>query len=342
MVNRKFLRYIQDAKNVLVLSSNRLDFDALGSGLIIKKYLESLKKDVRFVFPADVTEKEKAYYAFLPYFDEIEFVDSRKVIKDGTFDMLVLVDGSSWKIFYDSNQGLANPPDFASFTKIAQFDHHLLPSQNIGHFTIRKNEASSAAEVILLNVIPKEFINKNIATLGYAAVVGDTGNFRWNFYPSTLNLCAELIKKGAGYLEISEKFNFSRSEEYLKMYSFILNKMTYDNRTSSSFLYLPNRVLKEAKIDESRLEMIKSILELELARAVKGYPRTFTIYEENPGIVSVSCRGSSFYNKINLAEMLREVSENAGGHFNSCGLKVEGNFEDIKDRLIETLKRHLS
>ena len=75
---KKYQHLFSKDQSFLILCSKPLDSDSLGSGLILKKYLESLGKKCKLVFPREITEEEKAMNSYLPYFDEIETKDTRE------------------------------------------------------------------------------------------------------------------------------------------------------------------------------------------------------------------------------------------------------------------------
>ncbi len=111
-------------KSALIIASRPLDLDCLGSGLILKKYLEHLGKDVRLFFPMEMTEEEKDFNKWLPYFDEVEGKDTREILSSKNFDVLFLLDGANLVQFYDSSETTDNPPNLAIYDKRIHIDHH--------------------------------------------------------------------------------------------------------------------------------------------------------------------------------------------------------------------------
>lgn len=203
-------------------------------------------------------------------------------------------------------------------------------------------QAAATAEIILAKIIPEEFIDKNIATLGYAAIAGDTGNFRWGFTPEILRLSALLLERGANALEIVDKLEFCKSKMYLKMLAFALENIEYNDELATAFLFLPHQKLQEAKIDEGKMSLVKNAYQEDIAKTVTGYPRGILAYEKKPGEVHISCRGNNFSNKVNLPAVLAELGGNGGGHLNACGIVVEGKFEEVKQKLFQAIEKHLS
>lgn len=336
----EFLKYTQNTKTALIITSRPLDFDCIASGLILKKYLETQGIKVKIVHPEHITQADKQSFSALPYFSEIEEQDTRELLKHKSFDLLIMVDGGNLTQFYDASVTADNLPDLKIYDKRIQIDHHLTNEQ-LGTLNIYKTDVSSTTELILNEIIPTEFIDQDIATLGYAGIVGDTGNFKWNFYPSTLSITSTLLSKGANKDLILNKLYFSRSKLSLEMLSFAILNIVFDDSLGAVFLYLPFKFMKENSIDENKLSVLTNEFSSSVAIAVEGYPRGFVIYEKGPGIIKISARGSSYGNKINLPKVLAELGGRSGGHFNACGATIEGDFNQVKNRLLQELKKYL-
>lgn len=341
MKDQKFLEILKGTKTVLIIGSRPLDFDSIGSGLILKKYLENSNKKVDLFFPASLRKEEKEEFSFLPYFDEVTDKDTREVLREKNYDVLILIDGSNLVQFYDSSQNASNIPDLKIYDKIIHIDHHFGNPEKLGTYKIHDSKVSSTAELIATRIIPDKFIDKKIATLIYAAIVGDTGNFKWNFYPGTLKLASFLLDHGAQALEIINNLYFSKSKTSLEMTAFAISNIEYFEDIGTMFLFLPFEKLKEEEIDENKLNELKEAFSEELAKTVKGYPRGIFLYEKKPGEVHISARGNNLDNKINLPDLFSKLGGNGGGHFNATALNISNDFEEVKDSLIKLIQQSL-
>lgn len=334
-----FQDYIKSDNTVLIIASRPLDFDSFGSALMLKKYLEYLGKKVTIMHSSQISAEDKEHYSILPFFDEIIFEDTREVLSKKNFDLLILIDGTNFVQYYRENSSLPNP-NLDAYDKIMHIDHHQALPEKLGTWTMQK-QLSSTAEVILSEIVPEEFIDKNIADLGYAAIVGDTGNFKWALYPGTFKLASQLLDKGANFEGIVDRFFFSRSKLYLEMMAYGILNCEYDEIAESQFLFLPYEKLQQDEINYHKLFVLKDAFQEEIARTVKGYPRGFMVYEEAKGKIIISARGNNLTNKINMPEMLKEIGGNGGGHKNACRAETEGDFEEIKQKLIDLIQKYL-
>lgn len=337
-----FKSLVQNKEKFLVIGSRRLDFDCIGSGLIIKKYLEHLGKQATFVYPRKIDFEEKERYKFLPYFEEVIDEDTRTFLKGKKYDCLILVDGISLSQFYDTRLSSDNPPDFSSIPHQFRIDHHLESSATLDIDCICDIEASSTSSLIIEKIIPESFIDSKIATLALAGLVDDTGNFCWNFYAQSFKTAAALLEKGADALTIVDRINFYGDIKYFEMLAYAINNSLHDGKLATSFLFLPFEKIKKDKINSKKLDNVSEAFKEKLASRVKGYARGFMIDETIRGNISISARGNSLTNQINLPKLLTELGGKGGGHFNACGYEIKGDFDDIKDRLILLIKKHLS
>ena len=333
-------KLLKNDKSALIIASRPLDLDCLGSGLILKKYLEHLGKKVRLFFSMGMTAEEKEFNSWLPYFNEVEDKDTREILSRKNFDALFLLDGANLIQFYDSSETKDNSPNLSIYDKRIHIDHHQ-KIESLGTHTLHNSQASATAEIILTEVVPEDFIDKNMATLGYAAVAGDTGNFRWNFSPSTLRLATMLLEKGADTLLFLDKYFFSKTKTYFEMLAFAIENVEYFEDLGTMFLFLPYEKLQASGIDESKLQKLKKTFDEGFSRLVEDYPRGVMLYEKFPGKIRCSTRGANLRNKISLPELLADVGGNSGGHFHAAGLQIEGNFEEVKKSLLAVLQRRL-
>lgn len=336
-----FDKFILKDKTFLVICSNPLDADSISSGLMIKKYLESLGKTVKIMFPRPVRNDERNLYSFLPYFSEIEDGDTRNILKKKNFDILVLLDGADLIQFYNTSETEDDGPNLSIYDKRIHIDHHLKKPDGLGTFTIHSTQISSTAELILTEIIPEDFIDKNIATLGYAGLCGDTGNFEFNFYASTLKLAGKLIEKGADYETILDKLVTSKNRTYFQMLKFALNNLEYIDEGKLMCIYLPFAKLSETNLSEGDYSALKWAFFNGIGGLDPDYPISVMILEKEPGKIKVSAIGSSAHNKINLPKFFQELGSNGGGHFNVSGISLEGDIAEFKKTMISKLKSKL-
>jgi nanoRNase/pAp phosphatase (c-di-AMP/oligoRNAs hydrolase) len=340
-MNSKFLNYVEDVRTVLILISQPLDFDCIGSGLLMKKYLESLGKKVLLVFPRKISPEEKEFNSILPYFNEIKEQDTLSFFMKPKFDLLVFLDGMNIKQFVDRSTPIEKYPNIKVFPKRVHIDHHSEKSEDMGTFIIHNAHASSTAEIILNEIIPDDFLDEKISLLGYAALLGDTGNFKWHFTPQTLKTASRLLEHGADPQIIFENMMFSKTIEDLQAISYITENINLNHQTQTVFVTLSRKKLTEDKVSPMKLDLVKRIFPNEVARSMKGYPRGILIWEEKENFTIISARGSTLYNKLNMPDLFKEIGGSGGGHLNACSFSFNLSAEEVEKKVIEVLKNYL-
>ncbi len=334
----KFLNYIQDCKDVLVITSRPLDLDSLGSGLLVTKYLQFLGKKVTIIHPEKFKDNDLEFFSVLPYFKEIKAVDSREILKKKSFDLLIFVDGMNLSQFMDPSSEDKNPIDLSKFPKRVHIDHHSANEEGLGTLTYYYPEYSSATEVVLKHLIPKEALTPEMATLGYAGIVGDTGNFMWNFIPQTFEITATLLEKGADIQPILNTLYFNKSKSYLESVKLAIEYTQFDKASQTSFLLLSQQFLGKHHFSEARLSEIKLAYQNFIAHAMPEYPRGIIVHEKEPNVIYLSGRGHTSGNKIHFVPLFKSIGASSGGHFNAAGAKVEGKFNLVVNQLKRAIK----
>ncbi len=337
-MHQQFKEYLKDSKNILILCSQPLDFDSLGSGLILYKYLRKIGKKVSVIFPRKMSREEKEFNAFLPGFSDILDQDIREIFKgEIKYDGIIFLDGGSPTQFFDSDQ-IGKEPDFSRIKTSVHIDHHL-SQVKLGNLIIHDPTLSSTVEVLLTSVIPLDKIDAQMATLAYAGIVGDTGNFKWGFTAKTLVLAGKLLDIGASVQEIFEKTFFSKSPDYFKTLSYVAQKLEFYPKLGTVIFSLPNSLIKKDNLKERDIDLMGDIFTVEIARSIKGYPRGIRLTEESPSRIKLSFRGSNLYNKINMPEVLTKAGGSGGGHFNACGFSFQGELGLVKRKIIQELRK---
>lgn len=340
-MNSQLQEYLQEDQKILVICSQPLDLDSLGSGLILKKYLESLGKSVSLVFPRKFTNQEKEKHGFLPFFSEIKDGDTRELFTSKQFDGVIFIDGTSLTQYYDTEQTRNQPPKLETYPRRVHIDHHLNLVDPLGKLTIRDDNIGSTAEVLLRYIIPLDFLDSKLATLAYSAIAGDTGNFQWAFTDQTFDLAAVLLRKGADVSLVIQQMFYEKPKEYFTDLCWVASRVKYVWKAGTTFLYLPKKLVQEMGWDKDRLEVIRDIYKDEIAKSVAGYDRGVVIEEKKDGWIKVSARGNT-KNQINLPEVFKKLYGHGGGHFNAAGFEVEGKtIAGIKRDLIQLFSQQL-
>ena len=120
-----------------------------------------------------------------------------------------------------------------------------------------------------------------------------------------------------------------------------MENVEYNDELKTNFLFLSFKKLQKEGIDEGKMVDLKNAYLEEIAKAVFGYPRGILAYEKRPGEIHISARGNNLSNKINLPQVMADLGGNGGGHLNACGATVVGGMEEVKEKLLLSIKKYL-
>lgn len=289
--------------------SQPLDLDCISSGIVVKKYLESLNKKVTLNFPREITEQELEFIRNWPHTDEIITQDSAGLVETDKFDTLILVDGANTAQFHDKDKN-ERLPNFSKIPTRIRIDHRLASTKPWDNVTCYVNSnASSTIEVLLDGIIPVDFLPKDLATLAYAGLHTDTGGFSWNFRPKTLRLAADVVAQGANIDLVTDILYSRKTHEWLEAEAYAIKNTNYYPELSTQILKLDIEELGEEK-----MRLAKNAFTGEIARKVKGYKIGFVLRHAGKGVIKVSARGNNLTSNINLPEFFENLGYEGGGH----------------------------
>lgn len=181
----KAAEIVRNGQRFLVACHRRPDADSLGSALGLIRLLRSIGKQATLYMPEKIPE-------------------SLLFLMDGEPSLAVVPEGASYDATFIMDiaakalipKGLPSS-DVAG--PLVVIDHHHA-HDDIGDVVVRDTSAAATGEVVvrLLQELGVEEIPEGAATPIYAAIVSDTGGFRYSTTrPSTLRLGARLLEEGA-------------------------------------------------------------------------------------------------------------------------------------------------
>ena len=323
-------KIIEENNNFLIISHERPDGDALGSVLAMKIALEKQGKKA-IGFCADILPEN---FNFLPDVEKIkndpkivdEFV--KKSSDSSKLSKIILVDCS--EIY---RTGLKN---LKKENIALAIDHHPVVRPE-AKLSIMEVETSSASEIIfdLFKKLDIE-INKDIATCLLTGIICDTGGFKHsNTSSKTLEISAELMKKGVRLNKITKKIFRSKNETTLKIWGRALARIQKDPKTGLAFSIITYDDLKECGASPEDLSGISNIIS-----TAKEARFSLLLTEYEKGKLSGSLRSEEFKG-VDVSQIAKLF--NGGGHKFASGFKIEGSskesFLKIKEKLAESLAK---
>jgi phosphoesterase RecJ-like protein len=315
---RQIETILREGRRFLLATHVHPDGDSIASVLLFARALDHFGKPCRILLDDDLPKK----FDFLHGVERIErFREGDDAEKP---DTVVVLDLSSLNRL--GNVQKAIPTD----AKIIQIDHH--PSDRaLGHVSVLDDRESSTTELVyqfLLHCgIP---ITREIATLVYTGIVCDTGRF---LFPNTtcqsLEICSQMIQKGACPETIANRLYFRNSQNNLRALAKALSTVEFhmDGRVSCMHLN-KDEFNHNEKLDTEGF--IDSLL------AVDGTEVEFFMLKLKPRLYKVSFRSKE---TVDVNEIARFFG--GGGHSRASGCQIEGTVEEVKEHILRVLKNRL-
>lgn len=306
------LSLLNNSQNVAIYSHINVDCDAMGSSLALREVLQTLGKT------ADVYVNS-SFPSNFEFYGNLDFVNKKSCDK---YDLVVCLDaateGRLGKYKYTYRRGIKNT---------LAIDHHHLANENFCKMNYVK-QSSSTAE-ILFEIFRKMNIRftEKICKYLLSGMLTDTGRFSHSTTENTLKIVGKLLR--FGHLKMEDIVNplFNSMQQNV----FELMKRVYTNIEFYS-------EGKFAIIMFSRKDFVETNTTLDDTDAFPDIPLQlksveFAILasEDDKGYFRVSFRSKGDVSAREVAE-----SFGGGGHLNASGCKLFGNFEEVKQKLIES------
>jgi phosphoesterase RecJ-like protein len=311
---------LRDSDSFLVTSHVDLDGDALGSELGLGLVLKRMGKAVRIVNQ----DHPPLCYRFLPGAHLLEGLSGE--LSD--FEVALVLDCTCME-----RTGSVATSILKRQVPVVNIDHH---NSNVrfGSINFVRPDACAAA-LLVLQVVDQlgESVDPDVATCLYAAILAETGSFRFsNTSPEALLVSARLAREGADPSAIAAQVYDRKSPATLRLIGNALSSLELALDGAVSIISLERCKLKEGSNTGDELEGI-----VNFAMAVEGVKAAVSLRELPDGIVKVSLRSNG---AVDVDLVARQFG--GGGHSNAAGAKVNGTLTDVKGIILETIAQVLA
>lgn len=306
---------IKNSKKILLLSHVNPDGDTLGSMCAMYSMIYN-----RFKIKADmnVVSNIPFNYKFLPNINLAQRYFDQSLV----YDLVIALDVAAIdrvrdsKIFFDKAKCTVN------------IDHHKT-NPKYGDYQLIEPDASSTGEV-LFNYFKKNDweITKDAAVCLYAAIMTDTGNFRFeNTSSNSLKAAADLVDLGANPNYIYKQCYETKTKNFVMFQNYCVNKAEFldDNKIAYTTVY--KKDLEKFSAGDDYTDGIAETL-----RAIDSTEVSFVVKEVESKLTKVSMRSK----KIDVAEICGKFG--GGGHTFAAGCTIKASVKDSVGKLLKEIK----
>ena len=313
----EILKQIKQAQNIVILTHESPDGDAIGSSLAMKLALESLGKNPDVIIP-----EHSRIFNFLPGTSDI-----LKKSDVQSYDLAISLDCANFK-------RLVGNEHFENAKRTIVIDHH--GSNNMyGDFNY-VNPVSPACAEILVGMF--EYygieISKQIGSCLLTGIITDTGGFQYSATTAeTFEFTAELLRRGVNVSDIYKRVLNTVTKANFELSKRVMNRLEILENGKVTFTYITKEDEKQVNAEPGDHEGL-----VEIGRNIEGVEVSVFIRqkEDEEDVYKVSMRSSQYVNVSDVCLMF-----GGGGHPRAAGATVKGDVETVKQKVLTELKKVL-
>lgn len=313
---------LRQCRHPVLTAHSNPEGDALGSALALALGLRALGKRAQVVFHGGIPRR----YRVLPGAESVRQVVTPPV------DLLVILDCPT--------RERADLPRKWQQAKVPSLivDHHPSPSngekvKDEALAWIEPKAAATGEMVAALLEALRVPMTKEIATCLYAAIITDTGVFRFaNTTPRTLRLAAKLLNYGVNPQALADKLVESRSFQATELLARMLIKAKFEENLGLCWSTISLRDFEQTGTTDEDTENFVDFL-----RAVDGARVAVLFREVERGLVKVSLRAKDDTDVSLVARLF-----GGGGHPAAAGCRVNGSLRKAVTSVLRAARSVLS
>ena len=306
---------IEKANDIVILTHECPDGDAVGSALAMYLTLRKMNKQVDVIIP-----EYSNVFSFLPGATEI-----KKEGKREPYDLAISVDVT----------GIARLNGFAKYfenakTKI-QIDHHQVNDMFADYNFV--NPASPACAQNLILIIEKlgVEIDKEIGTCLLTGIITDTGGFKYEGVSAeTFEFTSWLLAKGVNVSDVYKRVLQTKTKANFELRKIIMDRMEFINNNKITFTYMTLE-------DEKKVGAVPGDHEglVEVGRDIEGVEVSIFLRQIDGGY-KASLRSNNY---VNVSDVCIPFS--GGGHIRAAGCNIYGTLEEAKQKIIAEVEKYI-
>ena len=311
----QILKCIKKSKNIVIVTHENPDGDAVGSSLAMYHALKGLKKNVDIIIPE-----------YAKCFNELPGIDEVIKESDKVYDLAISLDAATdkllnvWvKYFREADQRMV-------------IDHHSTNTM-FGDINYVDLSAPACAQVVYMLIKHYRWkITPEIGTCIMAGIITDTGGFQYSGVSrDTFNIAAELLDAGVNISKVYKKVFDTKTKSSFELRRIALDRMEFLEDDKIAFTYVTNEDERKVNAGVGDYEGIVSE-----GRSIEGVEVSIFLHELKDGEFKISLRSNSYVNVSDVCIMF-----GGGGHIRAAGAKMTADPLVIRDKVVNEVKRQL-
>ncbi len=319
----KIDQIIKKSNKIILSTHEKPDADGLGSCIAFYYYLKSINKDVQIIQPSQFPEDCN----IINPDNIVETFTSNSISSIKSCDLLILFDVGHYTRARDVSEiAIKNNIDIVSI------DHHKNTKTDTFKAFLIDVDAPATGFLVwkLLNDFKfKKPWNLKISNALYAALMTDTGSFRYNNTTSKAHdMASELLSFGVKPYDIYVPFYEERSIKQLRLLSYVIDNIKFTINDKVCYAILDEKAFKNTN---AKIEDVDGFTEF--LRAIKGVEISFLITDHGDDTFRVNFRSKGNFTVNDIASNFK-----GGGHKFAAGCKVSNsNVIELEKKIVNLL-----
>ncbi len=303
---------LNGAQRILIFPHINPDWDTVGSAFAMQEYLKSLGKEAIVLFEnqpsASLLFLGGEYAVFGDALPKGEYISL--AIDCGAESML----GDRLSLFKEGALTLS-------------VDHHGT-NTHFAEVNFVDTNASATGEIVASFLSEEGVITPSIASFLYAAILTDTGSFRFsNTTPSTMRIAALLMEKGAQSAEISTQIYENQTLTSYRVTARAIHNLKLFHQARTAMIVFSPQDMEELSCSPDDTDNLSGI-----GRSIEGVEVSISAKPQRDGY-KVSMRSKHF---VDVSQICKGFG--GGGHPRAAGFFVEGEFPAIETILLNAVE----
>ena len=319
---------IKESNSILLSTHVNSDGDGLGSEIAMYYYLKSLGKECRIINPSGFPE----IYRVINPDDIVECYAKDKEQWIQSIDLAIIFDIGDHNRLNEIYPLIKN-------NQICVIDHHPKKEDLTANLPIIDVEAPASGYMVwkffeYLTMTQLNDLDIKIANALYAALISDTGSFRYaSTHPDCHIMAANLLSTGVHPYEIYKSIYEQRPIQQVYLLGEVIKALKFSDDKKIAWYIVTQDMISNSGATADDIDGFTDFV-----RSIKGVEIACMIEEVGLNIFRINFRSSGNYIINDIAKSL-----GGGGHYYAAGAKVENmSIEELEKLIIGKLHNKIN
>ncbi len=314
--------FLKEAKTVAIFGHVRPDGDCVGSTTGIYNYIQDNYPSIH----ADLyLENFPESYKILRGASDAKPLYTSESNAGLPYDLVFLMDTPSFE-----RVGANGAECLQTAKKSINIDHHISNPLNLCTLNLVEPEASSASEVLYVN-LDKEKVSREAANSLYLGIVHDTGAFKFSCTGKrTMQVVGDLIEKGIDFAKIVNETYYTRTYKQTLVTGFVMENCKLGLGGKVVYAHITPEDMQRFDVTPVELSNV-----IDTIREVGGTEVALFLYPVN-GKYKISLRSNYI---VDVNAIAREFG--GGGHTRAAGGDTNDTPEVAIEKILGLIEKQL-